>query len=132
MPVGSGAADRLSSVVERLAHELKQVYACLRWACAACWDGQEHVYDVLAVLALLLCLRVERRASPNGQRLGLWCARRHAQELHVLRQSVAQLACDGVEFLAICQNFHVVVDEIEQRLPLRLWIVVELHLAGAI
>jgi hypothetical protein len=132
MPVGSGAADRLSSVVERLAHEFEQVYARLRWARAAGWDGQEHVDDVLALLTLRFGLWLERCASPRWERLGFRRARRHAQELHVLRQGVAELACYGVEFFAVGEDFHVVVDEIEQRLPFGLWVVVELHLAGAV
>ena len=112
MPVGSGAADRLSSVVERLAHEFEQVYARLRWACAASWDGQEHVDDVLTFLALRPGLWLERCASPRRQWLWLWCPGRHAQELHVLRQGVAEFACDRVEFFAVGENFHVVVDEV--------------------
>ena len=111
-PVGSRAVDRFSSVVERLAHEFEQVYARLRWACAACWDREEHIDDVLALLTLLFGLWLERCASPWRERLWFRRARRHAEELHVLRQGVAELACDGVEFFAVGENFHVVVDEV--------------------
>ena len=79
-----------------------------------------------------MLFRSGRRASPYGQGLGFGRERRHAQELHVLRQSVAQLARDRVELFAIRQNLHVVVDEVQQRLPLGLRVVVELHLAGAV
>ena len=130
--VGYRAAARPCGVVERLAYEFEQVDARLRRSCAACGNREQQVHDVLAFLAVLLCLRTGRRASPYGQGLGFGRERRHAQELHVLRQSVAQLARDRVELFAIRQNLHVVVDEVQQRLPLGLRVVVELHLAGAV
>ena len=57
-------AVRPDSIVERLAYEFKQIYARLRRSCAACWDREEQVYDVLTFLAFLLCLRFKRRAGP--------------------------------------------------------------------
>jgi hypothetical protein len=119
-------------VVERLAYEFEQIYACLRWAGAACWEAEEHVYDVLTFLALRFYLRLDRRARPWRQWFGFGRPRGHAEELHVLRQSVAKFACYGIQFFAVSKDFHVVVDEVEERLPFGLGVVVELHLTGAV
>lgn len=55
-----------------------------------------------------------------------------AQELHVLREGVAEGAGDGVELLAVGEDVHVVVDEAEVGAPFGVRVAVELGLADAV